>query len=221
MRNFQKNQPNSLVWPLPSANSGTLVKKQIDQFQKNTDSKWRFCLFRSLMTVKLVSVPILMIFALLGCQKDIDVIVFNPPQTLSEQLPGDWDLDAVGYVSNITIDLNGIPLPITSTDTDKNANGDMSVHGNNLNCSARFTLLLSTIPNIPSFPVPVNLQFTGSFSITSNGITVQTSDGPRTLDVVSHGPYHIAFQTSTTASIPLPIPGFNNIPVEMTLHFVK
>ncbi len=160
----------------------------------------------------------------LACSKDADIveiIIPDLPTTLSAQIPGDYDLDAVSYVANITVDLNGFDLPITSFNTDKNPRGDMMVTGNSLSYDGRFTLLLSIIPGVPAFPIPVNIGASGTFLLRSGNIILETNDGPVTLDVISHGPYHITFQSTTTAPSPIPLPGLDGIPLTYTLHYVK
>ncbi len=163
-------------------------------------------------------------FIILACNKDPDIIDINipdPPRTLAQQLPGDYDLDAVEYISTISVDLGGIDLPVTSSGTDKNPNGGLIVESNNLNFDGQFTLQLSTIPGLPAFPIPVSIGNSGTFSIRGGNLILETSDGPLTLDVISHGPYHVTVQSNTSVATPIPLPGLSSIPVTYTLHYIK
>ncbi len=162
---------------------------------------------------------------LLGCRKDpedINVLEQTPPRTLAEQMPGEWTLEAVSYVSEFTIEIEGLPLPINNSGTDKNARGSMSIDATNMDYNARYTVMLA-IPflPLPSFPVPDNIQFAGNYNISGGNIGVQNSGGSRTLEVISHGPYHLTFQTTSILNLGLPLPGVSDIPVDVILHYVK
>lgn len=174
------------------------------------------------------TLPLFFIFmVLLGCRKDpedINIIIPDqtPPRTLIEQMPGEWTLEAVSYVSEFTIEIEGLPLPINNSGTDKNARGSMSIDAVNMDYNARYSVMLS-IPflPLPSFPVPDNIQFAGNYNISSGNIIVQNSGGSRTLEVISHGPYHLTFQTTSILNLGIPLPGASDIPVVAILHYVK
>jgi len=122
---------------------------------------------------------LLLLFSFVACKKDPEK---TPEEIYADRLNGNWTVSTLTYSANITVPIIG-PIPVNGT-----ANNAGTISFNTPARTAVYDIRFLPNLSIPGLPPPDSVRFfgTGTFTNTTNQITLTDSAGTLTFNVVKN-----------------------------------
>ena len=151
---------------------------------------------------------LLLLFSFVACKKDPEK---TPEEIYADRLNGNWSVSTLTYSANVTVPIIGT-IPVNGT-----ANNAGTISFNTPARTAVYDIRFLPNISIPGVPVDsVKFFVTGTFTNTTNQITLTDSAGTLTFNVVKN---EENFQQVTTV-VNYSLQG-QNVPVNLNLSLTR